>query len=142
MSNKLTKAQTTAVAPELTAADFEELNTTELVALAQELDPNVGLNTPRPHLIALLCGEGPDELPGRAVDGVRLHIMRFVIQNYDQLRPLLDCPAKTKDPRACFRCLDYQVAECATSSAQSLFKEEEKNDHDRDERHRLQDDLP
>jgi hypothetical protein len=105
--------------------DFAECNHTELVALAQELDPRACRSTSREDLLRIIAGQEID-LPERSVDAVRLYIMRFVNRNYDQLRPLLDCPAKTRDPRACFNCLDYQVVECATSSATTLFDKEEK----------------
>lgn len=62
----------------------------------------------------------PVSLPQRKINKVRLQIMDYVLDNWPRVSPLLSCPAKSKSPRACFECVDVQVAECALTNPQVL----------------------
>jgi hypothetical protein len=100
--------------------DWDDINETELTWLAQENNPNAHRSLGRERLLAIVMGEDVD-LPDRAVDKVRLRIMEFVDQHWTQVEPLLACPARTRDPRACFNCTDVQVVECALSNNKKIF---------------------
>lgn len=92
---------------------LDDLNTSELLLLAQEHEPNSHRGLSREVLLRIALGE-ETALPPRHVDKVRLQIMRFVDTNFKRVEPLVQaCPAKTRDLRACFQCTDVQVVECA-----------------------------
>lgn len=93
--------------------NLDDLNTTELVALARENDPDAHRGLGRDVLFTLITDTYEDTLPERKVDKLRLKIMGYILDHWSQVNPLLSCPAKTKNPRACFRCTDVQVVECA-----------------------------
>lgn len=89
----------------------DQLNLTELVVCAREQNPNAHRGLPRDVLLRIAQGEDID-LPIPAVDLLRTSIMGFILEHWKQVKPLLSCPARTKDPRACFVCTDVQVIEC------------------------------
>jgi hypothetical protein len=99
----------------------DKINLTELTLMAQEVTPGATRFLGREKLLAIIedgdVGGVPDSRP---VDVTRLRIMKYVDANFDRVKPLLSCPAKTRDPRACFQCLDHQVLECAISSEATL----------------------
>lgn len=94
---------------------LDDLNLSELVLLAQETNDKAHRGLGREVLTKLALGEDV-AIQERQIDKTRLTIMEFVDAHWDQVRPLLSCPAKTRDPRACFQCTDIQVLECATSN--------------------------
>lgn len=95
---------------------LDELNQSELLILAQEHNPNVHRGLTRETLYAIISGEEV-EVPDRHVDRVRLKIMEFIDAHFEQVEPIVQaCPAKTRDPRACFQCTDIQVMECALTN--------------------------
>jgi hypothetical protein len=97
---------------------LDELNTSELLLLAQEHNLNVHRGLDRAVLYAIILGEDVD-LPERRVDKYRLRIMGFINEHWKQVEPLVrGCPAGTRDPRACFQCTDVQVVECMMTNAQ------------------------
>jgi hypothetical protein len=58
-----------------------------------------------------------EKVPPRRVDKIRLQIMGFINENFAQVEPLVQsCPAKTREKRACFRCTDVQVIDCALNN--------------------------
>lgn len=100
---------------------WSDINLTELVLLAQDLDNNAHRGLGRSALIALLEGR-PEPLPTYRVDKYRLRIMTFLDANWERVEPLLKCPARSRDLRACFTCTDIQVAECSLNNP-TIFKE-------------------
>lgn len=105
---------------------LSELNHTELLTLARELDADVCRSTPKDVLIDILesaPGEEPELEPNPA-NKRRLRIMEFVIDNQSRLGALLSCPAKSLDKYACFQCLDLQVAECWSTNEHIIASEE------------------
>lgn len=44
--------------------------------------------------------------------------MQFVNEYYPKLRSQLTCPAKTRDPKACYGCVDAQVYTCLVENEQ------------------------
>lgn len=112
--------------------DLDLMSISELVLLAQDHDTEAHRGMSREDLIEIirLPLESLDEasqfpLPVRPVNKIRLNIMRYLINHWIQVEPLLSCPARTKDPRACFNCTDMQVVECAAIN-RNVFKETEK----------------
>ena len=99
---------------------FDALNQTELVELALEVFPGAHRGLTRSQLVQIICDGGSDLPETRGVDRVRLEIMRYVDANYEQVKPLLSCPARSREIRACHQCLDYQVLECALKSEATL----------------------
>ncbi len=96
---------------------LDEMNTSELLLLAQENNPNAHRGLPREVLYELITSDEETDLPDRHVDKVRLQIMSFVDENFKQVEPLVQGgPAKTRDLRACFQCTDIQVVECALTN--------------------------
>lgn len=106
------KAQPETASAPLTVDDLRRLSCTELVALAHDLgqfDIHRGME---PASIVNRILNPKRDAGLRSVDRRRLGIMEFVGQNYEQLRPLLACPAINKTPTACFSCSDVQVTHC------------------------------
>ncbi len=100
----------------------DNLNLSELTLLAQETNPDAHRGLDREMLLALAMGEEVD-LPPRTVDKVRLRIMEFVNDHWEQVKPLIACPARSRDPRACFNCTDIQAVECALTNQKKIFTE-------------------
>jgi hypothetical protein len=91
--------------------DYGELNKTELVAIAAQLNHEAHRGLPREALIAIIEGKNI-ELPSRVVNKKRLKIMNYINANWVAVEPLISCPATSRDPYACFRCSDFQVTSC------------------------------
>jgi hypothetical protein len=106
---------------------LDEVNLSELVLLAQNEDPEAHRGLGRSHLKSIILGDEEEELPLRTINKVRLRIMEFVNTHWLQVRPFVQCPAKTRDPRACFQCTDHQAVECAMSNKDDIFKEKGRN---------------
>lgn len=105
------KATAPAAAP-LHSGDLAHYSVSELVTLAQETGQfGAHRGMPKPALISMiLAPKKVGEL--RSIDHRRLGIMEYVVANYEQVRPLLSCPAITRTPTACFSCSDVQVTHC------------------------------
>ena len=103
--------------------DLDDMNHSELVLLAQDQDPEAHRGMSRAKLIKTAEGQHAP-LPQRQINKVRLRIMTYIVEHWQQLKPLLDCPAQTEHPRACFRCTDVQVSECALTNLQ-IFKKKD-----------------
>jgi hypothetical protein len=99
--------------------NLDELNTTELAQLASNLNENAHRGLPREVLAQIVMGEELD-LPSRQVDAYRDAIFQFCDSNWKQLEPLLSCPMKTREPRACYTCTDIQVAECTLQNRRTI----------------------
>lgn len=98
---------------------LDELNMSELVALAWAENPNAHRGLGRETLVAIIVGDNID-LPSRRIDVWRKTIFAFVDAHWRQVAPLLSCPMKSRQPHACFQCPDVQVAECVLVNHKSL----------------------
>ncbi len=105
--------------------DLDDLNTTELALVAQDVDGEAHRGQSREALLALIeSGECADLKP-RFVNKARLRIMQYVVDHWKQVEPLLSCPASSKEPRACFQCTDLQAIECAVTNLANIFPQRE-----------------
>lgn len=100
----------------------KRLNLTELVQLAMQAHPEVHRLLPRALLERIALGEDV-ELPQYAINKTRLKIMSYINENYSQVEYQINCPARSRDPYACFSCSDLQVACCTLSNVKLLGKE-------------------
>lgn len=86
-------------------------NHTELYQVARDAGlPAVPSDSPE-KLIALLEGE---RTTGEVheIDRWRNAIMVFVNDFWPKLQSQIECPAKSREPRACYGCPDQQVIAC------------------------------
>jgi len=100
---------------------LDNMNMTELVALAQETNVEAHRGLSREALVELLTDRYTGTLPERPVNKYRLRIMEFVLDHWEQVKPMLTCPARSGDSRACFNCTDVQVVECVSTNRDNLF---------------------
>lgn len=106
--------------------ELDNMNMSELLSFAQDHEPNAHRGLPREVLIELALGE-EHELPARKIDKYRLKIMQFINEHFEQVGPFIQaCPAKTRNPRACFECTDVQVIECTLTNETVIFKSSKK----------------
>lgn len=112
--------------------DPSECNNTELYQICRRAGYPVTPSTSREQLIALIEGEIE---PGFLVDlekfehpfdNWRLAISAFIQEHWKAIEAQLQCPAKSGDPRACFQCLDAQVATCIVQNPDSEERIREK----------------
>ena len=91
---------------------FDRYNYTELYQACRSAGVVCLPNEPRQKLIDYLEG---DASPGPVVqefDRWRHGIMGFVLEYWVKLESQLSCPAKSRNPLACFTCIDTQVVFC------------------------------
>ena len=100
--------------------DYDRLNLTELAHLTRQVEPSAHRALPREVLIAILEGKEV-QLPDRIIDGKRLKIMKYIDAHWDGVNALLTCPAKTRDPHACFGCSDLQVSSCVIDNSKRFL---------------------
>jgi hypothetical protein len=98
---------------------FAPYNRTELIQACQEVGISVSPAASREELTGLLTGSIVAADPS-SLDAWRHGIMGFVLDHWDTLSTQLTCPARTKDPRACFGCIDTQVVSCLNSNDQYI----------------------
>lgn len=109
---------------------LSRMNMTELVELAQETNPEAHRGLSREVLEQIIANppeQGPT-LPEKPINKYRLRIMSFVLDHWEQVKPMLTCPAKSGDPRACFQCTDIQVVECVTTNRDNIFPRRESDE--------------
>lgn len=94
---------------------FAPYNRTELIQACQEVGISVSPAASREELTGLLTGSIVAADPS-SLDAWRHGIMGFVLDHWETLSTQLTCPARTKDPRACFGCIDTQVVSCLNSN--------------------------
>ena len=99
---------------------FEALNLTELYQMARHAGIVVLPSETREKIIAYLLGEEEPPIVEHGLNSWRHGIMGFVLEHWRALETQLTCPAKTKDPRACFQCVDTQVISCLVSNERDL----------------------
>lgn len=98
---------------------FAPYNRTELIQACQEVGISVSPAASREELTGLLTGSIVAADPS-SLDAWRHGIMGFVLDHWETLSTQLTCPARTKDPRACFGCIDTQVVSCLNSNNQYI----------------------
>ncbi len=69
-------------------------------------------------MIAYLLGEEEPTPIENVFDSWRHGIMGFLIDHWQVVETQLTCPAKSKDPRACFECVDAQVVSCVVQQSE------------------------
>lgn len=95
--------------------NLDEMNLTELVTIARELEPEAHRGLGREALVLIIEGEAAP-LPQRHINKKRLQITQYLDTNWEQVSSLVSCPAKSRDPWACFGCTDVQAAACITDN--------------------------
>lgn len=92
---------------------FDRCNHTELFQVCRRLGLPVAPSIDKETMIRLLLGEEePNPEWRNAMDSWRHGLMGFLLDNWNNVRSQLQCPAKSGDPRACFNCVDAQVVSC------------------------------
>jgi hypothetical protein len=99
--------------------NFDDFNLTELVAIAREVEPEAHRGLGREALIAVIEGKAPP-LPQRSINKRRLQITQYVDTYWEQVSSLVSCPAKSRDPWACFGCSDIQAAACIIENKEKI----------------------
>jgi hypothetical protein len=92
--------------------DWDRVNDTELYQLCRRAGLLALPSFPREKLIALIEGLEEQEQIEHPIDAWRDAIMVFVNDFWPKLQSQLTCPAKTRDPKACYGCVDTQVYAC------------------------------
>jgi len=98
------------------------LNLTELCMICQATNLEVHRALPRKLLEQIALGKEVT-LPERFTTKVRLKIMKYIDEHWDYVEYQLSCPAKSRDPYACFHCSDLQVASCTLENPTQLLRE-------------------
>lgn len=101
-------------------SNLNRCNHTELFQLCRRAEIPVLPNYPRELLIALLEGTTQPTPVDHPTDRWRDALMAFVNDYYVKLRSQLDCPAKSRDPKACYGCVDTQVYTCLATNESSI----------------------
>jgi len=107
---------------------WDELNQSELVQLAKVVNPYVHRGISRDVLVELLEGTVELSLPPKGVDSARGDLYQVVDRYWAQVKSLVTCPLKTRNPRACFSCTDIQVAECSVLNQKLIERVKEEED--------------
>jgi hypothetical protein len=95
---------------------FDALNHTELYQLCRGAEIYVSPDATREKMVAYLSGEEEPELVQHPIDDWRHGLMRFVIDYWKKLETQITCPAKSRDPKACFQCIDTRVIACVVTN--------------------------
>ena len=97
---------------------LEQCNHTELYKFCRDDGLHVDPASSREQLIKYLLHDVEVPAGGyNEVDSWRHGIMGFLIDHWEIVRAQLECPAQSKDPRACFGCTDAMVLSCVTDNA-------------------------
>lgn len=99
---------------------FAPFNHTELYQMARRAGLAVLPDTPKEQLIAYLTGEQEPSPVAHEIDRWRHGIMGFLLEHWRAVETQLTCPAKSKDPRSCFQCLDTQVIQCLAQNENDI----------------------
>ncbi len=95
---------------------LECCNESELYQNCRRLGLTIPPHTPKDKLIDYLLGEDTPPAELHPIDEWRHAIMGFLIDHWPVVFSQLQCPAKSKDPRACFTCVDPQVINCVVQN--------------------------
>lgn len=73
-------------------------------------------------MVALLEGEAEQQFEvEHPVDEWRDALMRFIDDYWVKLQSQITCPAKSRDPKACYTCVDTQVYACLMKNPQPIL---------------------
>jgi hypothetical protein len=97
-------------------------NCTELYQICRRLGLSVQPATNKEQMIRILLGEEPPPDCKNEADSWRDAIMDFLLDHWQTVRGLLDCPAKSGDSMSCYKCLDQQVVSCLVENKDSLVQ--------------------
>lgn len=100
---------------------FARCNRTELLQLAQGAGLHLHPLTPREKIIDIFLGIVEPPAPYLEMASWRHGLMKLILDNWDNVRSQLNCPAKSKDPRSCFGCTDMQVVTCLSENREHLY---------------------
>lgn len=95
-------------------------NWTELYQIARRQGVHVTPDMSREALILVLLGEQQPPSSVNEADAWRDALMGFLLDNWRTVRSQIDCPAKSGDPKSCYRCVDAQVLACLVQNKGSL----------------------
>jgi hypothetical protein len=101
--------------------DLAEVNLSELVLIAKEVNADAHRGLGREALLAII-ELGEVKLPQRLINKKRLAVMQYINDNWKAVSYQVSCPAKTQSPTACFGCSDLQAVTCVLDNY-SKFKE-------------------
>lgn len=104
------------------SAIFDRMNLTELYQTCRAAGLVVLPNNSRQNFVAYLLGEKEPPTISHGIDSWRNGIMGFLIEHWKQVETQLTCPARSKDPRSCFGCVDTQVVSCLVSNEPDLHQ--------------------
>lgn len=104
----------------MSAELFVQFNDTELYQMARKAGLTVLPSTTKDLLIEYLLGEVEPPPVVHEIDQWRHGIMGFLLEHWRAMETQLTCPARTKDPRACFNCLDTQVVTCLVQNEKDI----------------------
>jgi len=109
---------------------FASFNETELYQMARKAGLPVLPSMPKEQFIRLLLGEEEPQAVTHELDRWRHGIMGFLIEHWRVMETQLTCPAKSKDPKACFQCVDAQVVTCLVQNENdiALIRRHKKDD--------------
>jgi hypothetical protein len=99
---------------------FAGFNHSELYQMARKAGLSVTPACFKEDLIRYLNGEVEPPPVVHEIDQWRHGIMGFLLEHWRAMETQLTCPARTKDPRACFNCLDTQVVACLTQNEKDI----------------------
>ncbi len=91
-------------------------NATELYQLCRKAKLAVLPSASKEEMAALLIGELEPIEEYHNIDSWRIALMQFVLDYWRKLETQITCPAKSRDPRACFQCTDAQVITCVVDA--------------------------
>lgn len=106
---------------ENTSELFAQLNKTELYQLCLKAEIQASASMSREELIARLLG-ALDSDAQNVMDSWRHGLAGFVLEHWTVLQNQIRCPLRSKDPRACFGCLDSQVIACLNDNEKHLHQ--------------------
>ena len=100
---------------------FAPINHTEAYQMARSAGIVALPDTSKELLVAYLLGEQePDTETHHELDRWRHGIMGFILEHWRVMETQLTCPAKSKDPRSCFQCVDAQVVSCLVQNESNI----------------------
>lgn len=113
-------------------SDYDDYNESELTYMARMINPHATRGLGREFLIEIIESEEPIDIGRPPVDDARDDIFQMVDHFWKQVESLINCPMKSRAPRACFKCADVQVAECTVANVDLIQQVKAKEDpHER-----------
>lgn len=95
---------------------LEMLNHTELYQMCRRAGIQVHPRASRTEMMDYLLANTEPPPTEHEIDSWRNGIMAFLMDHWEVVSPQITCPAKSKDPRACYQCTDVQVINCVVQN--------------------------